>query len=298
MNWDKVQNIFIATFLILNIVLWCYNRTEAVTDDISKDQKQRIIKILNDNNIIVEDKCFPSIRTMQKLKVEPYKINEKKLVNNIFGITNIPFRVIDEGSQFSKDGKTINIYNQGINNGLIKYKNNSPCEFIIDFDIKKAIDTAEKFIDTIGVNEDAKWKLSYYTVLNEEDPTYSINYYQVYNNYPIFNSYIELQITNKGVIYAEIKRLTPKKINGIKNNLGTIDYVLCLLLDEIKTNSNDNNNSIYNISSIELGYDKKNNEIKKNSSDILPYYKILLKVNGEYKEYYINALTVNKIEKP
>lgn len=286
MNWNKVQNIFIIIFLILNICLWYYNKLNEDSYELSKEQKTRLVNILEKNNIIVAE-YFPKFKPMHQLKVSPYIVDEKderELVKSIFqDINNIKISMPDEGKKYKKNNKVLYLFTKGKNEGIISYTDEGKENYIKQLTEEKALEEAQQFIkNKFSIFTNVEWKLTYKEKINHQQQAYIFQFNENYQGYLLNSSSIKLFINKKGVFYAEAKRAIPEKLLREKIKLSPVDEVVYSMLDdEVFMKNIKNKYKSIKINSIELCYDAQYNK-----KYLDPYYKICL-ANGI--QYLANA---------
>jgi hypothetical protein len=283
-DWKKVNNIIIVMLIVLNLVLWFLYNRNATTYEFTATKQAEVMRILERNNVVVYDH-FPSFKPMQRLKIEPFSLEERGVIEVLMSASGIAPTVTSTGRRYEKEGIRIEIITKGDESGVLKYYNENQTTKSISE--SKALEIAREFANDIAFKK-VKWELAYITSL--ENMSYMIQFNEHHRDYPIFSSYVKIVVNEKGVQYAEYKRMLPDRFIEQKQSIYSIDQVLYKLMYQFERNKSE---ELIRITNIDLGYDTKLNIYEEQKQYIEPHYRIRL---GDGREYYINAYTNEIIE--
>ncbi|TCT12949.1 hypothetical protein EDC18_11023 [Natranaerovirga pectinivora] len=279
MNWNKAQTILIVTLILLNLTLFYMNYKQEDKYTLSLSRQSEMQRILELNNIIVYDQ-LPQYNPLPRLKVREYSINETNLLNKFFNSSKeVSLTITANGRQYEKNNEKFVITTKGEDKGIIRYyqENNTKISMINE---SVVLDIAKDFVKKITLNQ-GKWKMS--NIFRMDNNTYTVIFNEDYKGYPIFNSYVKLEINEFGIKDAEFRRIVPEGFVKPNHTIYPIDQVLYNFM----YSNNLNNNELIRITNIDLGYEtSKNINGEEIRQYIEPYYIIRL-ANGE--EFFINA---------
>ena len=285
MNWNKVQNILIISFLILNLILWYGNNIFISGNKISLERKEELIKTLEEINIEIVNFDDLNTKPMQLLEVVEPEYDENILIKNIFGDSSgVTQKVNNEGIIYEKDDEEIKIIIEGENKGKVIYTNNTKVTNDIIISELEAISMANEFIKKI-FKDKSDWEK---TSISGENSNYNIRFNEQIDGYNINSSYIDFEIENSIIKKVEIKRIKPSNFIGEKYEVMLIDDVIYSLLDNLKIEQDLSDEDI-KITHISLGYDKNERILSNDIEKVSPHYIINLS-NGVC--YYVNAIYV------
>ncbi len=296
MNWNKVINVFILIFIVVNMLLFAYQKSyESKKYTLPDEKNAQLQTTLNNKGIIIYDfnaKYYP----MYQLQLNVPQNDKEQIVNNIL-IENYRIQIDPTtlGERVYTEDESL-IFYVGEQEGYIYYNSENshyiPEDMTID-NVYKVIDEFAK--DLFG--DDINMVVTHRTSIEDtSDRGYRIEMNEVFgsDNNVVFQSVIKLHITEKGIKEALAVRYIPVDYIGDIRNIYPFDEALYSLMyfieDERKTNVLEENI----IRNIEVGYYFVDLDSKRLSYQLDPHYRIIFK-NGE--TYYVNAYT-NIVIKP
>lgn len=289
MKWSKALNALIIMFLMMNVLLGFGNYTKNVTAyHISDGRIASIKSILNNKGIIFECELPRSFRPLETLWLELVEIESTlraQLVENVFGKNNNDVTISKESSEEPYEKPTLIYSNK---KQELKFKHNEVIytNKVINKEevlMKKddALKLARDFVDNLKLEgKFKKVKIDY----RIESYGAIVTYYEVYNQLPVFDSYIHMEITPEGVQQARIQGAKLVEKNGTTKPLNPIDKVLFDIEEQIEKKPP------LVIENIQLGYSMKNKEgMHILEEEAVPMYKI--DVKGLSEPVFVNAYT-------
>ena len=288
MRWNKALNGLLIIFIVLNVALgWInYNRFNG-SYKVSEERIQTIKGLLADRQIQVKADLPTLFIPRSSIWIEPMQITttlRDDLVNRVFGKERVGVTITNEGS--GEYGKNALIYRQeeaelAFYKTFITYANEAAREEKASLSMKHANKFAKAFIKQLNLEDDFKEvKIDY----RSESYGMEVTYYEVYRGLPIFDSYVKMKISPKGVFEAEVRCLEVTDQVSLTKPLYPIDQVLFALQKPI------GENEAYVIESVELGYRLSQTEgVHILSEEAVPMYKII--IQGLSDPIFVNAYT-------
>lgn len=231
MDWGKAKNIFIISFLLLNLLLGfqLYMKLSENNNDQnwSKVNIEELITILNDKNIDLEIEMSNDSANMTFLKV-----NNIIYENNIYSLNN----------------------DQKVNSDVIKEL------------LKDNISNFEEYT---------------YSSIESNNKDYFV-YFQVKNDYPLFDAKVIVEVTKRGTLIYQQNHFDIISV-GLEKQVIPFNSALRIAVDQqlIPENSE--------IINMELGY--RGQENQSTIQDLTPVWKIVYKHEDKIKIIFINAFT-------
>ncbi|NLP47084.1 MAG: hypothetical protein GX347_08615 [Epulopiscium sp.] len=282
MNWTKVKNILIFLFLILNIVLGIYyyvNQYQTYT--LSTERIQQIQQVLQKQKIKMDTKMVTTFYPMPKLKIELARYEDQDLLKGIFHNQKMIPSIESEGRKYVKNGEELWISRQGEDMvSDIIYKNPQGRGELESFSEDKVKKLGDQFV------KDLKGKEGTFRLDQKEkvEDGYHLEYREVYKGWILFNSMVEIEMTEKGIVQGRLLRYVPMGFQGEKKEIYGPDEILLNFVYFIREKYPFGKISIVGM---DLGYDTGAKDDYQDLSGIaVPYYRILLDT-GEV--YYING---------
>lgn len=280
MNWNKIINIFIIIFIIINAGIF-YVR------DVRNEQKYTLSPEREDQlRDILYQKGFalythvPSNYPMRKIVIQPAQINKDKIADIIFD--GEPYTRIfgADSEKYASDQQEI-LFLKGNQKGVLSYtgfnEKYKPKTFTKE-EVEKA---GKKFAEDITLSV-PKLEL---TFIKAYENYYVLEFNEIYKDEILFCNYVKLKVTKDGVEEAKAIRYEPSDFVGKKEKLYPADEALYNFVENISLSKEE----LYSIKSIDLGYDLGINSLEENgSAEAIPYYRI--KLHNEFV-YFINAYT-------
>ena len=111
MNWDKAKNYTIFFLLIINILLLVLNIVDKRDHILTSSQKADIIKILNDEHIVLDCEIPDTFSPMSTLSMEMYEFDLLKMQKIFFGnIDNVVRTDTDDTVEFTAGTDKLQIH--------------------------------------------------------------------------------------------------------------------------------------------------------------------------------------------
>lgn len=280
MNWNKIINIFIILFLIINItIMYVDHYRNEKQYVLSEERKNQLREILYENNFALYTH-IPDAFPMKKIIIYSPKNDQDKIAGRIFedDVYSRTFHLNFEKYYTEKEELQ---FLRGDQKGVILYFGTNE-NYIPKTNSKEDIEiVAKKFASDITLSV-PKLKL---TLNMNFDDYYILEFNEVYKGNLLFCNYVRVKVSSKGIEEAVALRYPPEKLTGRKQKLIPADEILYNFVQSVSFE----NEELYSIKSMDIGYDLG---INSSADDILaeavPYYRIKLH-SGQV--YYINAYT-------
>lgn len=280
MDWDRIINVFIAIFLVINIAIFSLSKViEHKRYTLSEERLVQLREILKENGYALYDHV-PDFYPMQKMVLESPKPDKDKIKARIFdGDTYSTSFTANVESYLTPDQRLM--FYKGDQKGLIRYTADSSRYVPKTFTREDVEKIAEEFVDDITLSI-PKMELTYIVEYNDY---FLLEYNEVYKEQILFCSYVKMKVTAQGVTEATALRYTPKELTGDERTIRAIDEVLFNFVSIVKPEED----TFSAIKKIDLGYHLAMSSVEDNILiEAVPYYRIKLN-SGEV--YYINAYT-------
>lgn len=283
MNWGKILNKLIVVFLILNIILGSLNFGKNIKAYIMTNSSQQdVIKMLESKNILVTASVPRIAVPMSAVWIMPENITLSKreeMVKAILGQNGVAISNKNNKRYYTKELKQLIFdYNTMI------YTNTEGTPILENIDEKKAKKEADLFLKKLSLGNNFKRaKVS----CQQEENIFTFTYYETINFLPVFNSYVKVVVSDKGVIYAQVNKVKVTKADSAKQYIYPADKVLFGIEDYLESSEKP-----VVITGITLGYgvsDEKTQDIFE--EEAVPVYKI--DILNKNEPIYINAYTNN-----
>ncbi len=276
MDWKKAKNYIIILLMTLNIVLLGLNILKYNKYNLSQDQKNSIISILKDNNIIIEAKFPESFKPMPQitLKVPTYDVIE---LQNIFfsDSKSIKRTEVFEKTIFSSENESLTL-----NGNQIFYENKNKTEGF-NLNEKTALKKVEPYITAIEKN----FNDFYLKKTVENDGCITLRYDQNHINNIIFNNSITFKVYSDSSLSCSFSYFEPIHVSADKADICSADEAVFTFYNSIKDTFEEN--SKIKITDIDLGYFTEEYAQNNQESYAVPHYRIFIDQSDE--PYYINA---------
>jgi len=288
MDWSKAKTILIVAFIITNVFLLYNIRNDIMEENYfaKKDEEwiSDIVKILEENNIIINTEIPRDTETLSDLTVEYQTFNPKKIADKILGNYEIL------GEEYIKGGETVKTLN---NDRLLIYENKS-IDGTGQIAKEEAEEVAKAFLKEFDFWE-PKSELQAIKISNEGN--INVIYSQVHDGKFLGDSYMKLVISNGQVSYFEKKWMIPRTEKGQRKKVIPATTALLMAIDDIKEIAGESKDAV--ITEIRLGYlldissyDTLIKWYEIESGDASPYWRIKVADDGKGDEdnyIYIEA---------
>ncbi len=303
MNWNKVLNVFIIIFLVINIFLFFFHRQYAAERYIlSESRSSQLHNVLESNGILLYE-FLPNYKPRAKLLISAPALNKEAIVANILGEKyTIKVESNNLGETLSTDDQSLTFY-YGEQDGYVYYKSEGahyvPDNFTDDA-LQKVADDFAKDLYGDDVNMEVTLNIPQKDTNNEVVGIRVEMNEKIDNSTSIFQTFIKLYITRDGIEEGLAVRFAPVDLEDEVQKIHAFDtamYNLMYYLDkggEGKGNGNGGEIIERKINDIHLGYFLPDVDSKKLTYEVEPHYRIVFE-DGD--TYYINAYT-NAITKP
>lgn len=245
MNWSKAKTILIIVFLIADIFLFYELYSGALGSRLimDKENTKEVIKYLEKQGISVKSSIPKPSSSRATLTVKYKYFDKQYALENFFDSPDVVAIHTQDDRIVMEDEK---IYVEINKNGEFIYTNKALMQDgEAPFDEKQALNKIEAFLKKIGIGEKDRYNES----KTIEKGYLGIYFSQAYKDTFLDKSYLEIQATNKGVIY--IKMLWFETVNNGKAKKEIIPPIKALMkLSELYKDSEHN----VTVSDIGLGY--------------------------------------------
>lgn len=293
MNVQKMLNIFILLFVLINAVLYYVNDQQSSgAFQLTQSRQQQLIQILRDNDIEVEttqllDTVYSPKRRLI-IRGEVFNSSEKdiraRLMSEDLDDLSDPKYSDNDHIHENVDGTIRLTFHQGDEKGRIYYRATEPTYVPEDYTTASYDQLVNQFVQDVTLDNEG-FELTDKRMRMDED--FQIYYFnERYENELLFCNEVVVKLEEQvGITEAKAIRYEPFAFEGDVTDLYPLDEVLYRLMFHIK----EVNDKPVRISSIEIGYDfgpdGRNDLI---SMTVEPYYRVKL-TSGDV--YYVNAFT-------
>ncbi|OOB77164.1 MAG: hypothetical protein BEN18_11260 [Epulopiscium sp. Nuni2H_MBin001] len=288
MDDSKALNWLLVIFIVLNISLGVGNYQKYITAyRLSDESVEQIIAFLKAGNIEVSDELPREYGAINTINIIPVNITldlREYLVDSFFGPERLGVTITEILEDTAYDNK-LRVYKRNnmsltFSTYQILFKDES-IEINSQVSEREALKYAEAFYKLHGYNKlGKKVKIDY----KKESYGASVTYYELYNNLPIFDSYLCMQITQDGVFSSLMQFSEVKEENNNRNEIYAVNQVLFKLHQIIEPTG------ITTITDIVFGYAREQiGNVFFFKEEAVPTYRITLE--GVNTPLYVNAYT-------
>jgi regulatory protein YycI of two-component signal transduction system YycFG len=238
MDWSKAKNLFIFLFLAINIFLAAY-LFMSFKNDSSNANILNTEKILKSRGYTLNTK-IPKITEAYKMHYEIGQYDSAYIAQKLLEKPKLSETEIKSAQSFQNGTKTIIFYPD---KSLFTFKDTAPTKNVEISTKEKVEKYSMEFISQLKLPTSNLYLESYKTNFDE---SVTIRFIEKYNNFYIFNNYIELKITEKGLVFMECNLA---KFMGFETAKVTINPAYQLLLKYFVEGEN------RTIEKIDLGYE-------------------------------------------
>ncbi len=270
MDWKKAKSILISVFFILNIVLAVTLYNELKVDEIPQQTITNTSQILGQNNIHIECPIPKYSGNDYTLKYEENALDEKKIADILLGDN-----CIKEASNLYKKGSmSIVFYDEY---GFEFFDTGEG--FSIKGDIENGLDNfLRDAFNKIGLPFNEFKRDGYYPSV-ENKAKGKLMYKGQYKDYPVFDNYIDIEISNSNI--KSIKYYFKKPISiVIKKDVYVIPSYEILITEMTKYPG-------ISITQVDIGFKGYTQSDKKTVTSYEGLAWRIKTYNGQ--EYYFNA---------
>lgn len=293
MKWSKALSLLIGMFLIVNMILGYANYQKHIKAYyLSTDQVKTITQILKDRGISVKCDLPLSYRPQESIWLLPRETTIKQrdeLIKRMLSKDLAQVMISKEISQgiydeevlvYSFEDKELRFKRNEIN-----YINQAMEKNDTKLSQSKALAIAEDFAELIEIeNAYEKVKIEY----KIESYGAVVTYYEVYKGFPIFDSYMRMDITPQGVQSAQVKTVVKAEKVGNVKPVYPVNKVLFAIDEQMSEKAP------LVITNVEMGYAMKNAQgMHILEEEAIPMYKI--EIEGLSGPVFVNAYT-NTVE--
>ncbi len=289
MEWNKALNALIIVFIGINSLLGIANYNKYVkVYRIDATAQESIVAILNNKGIIVEAALPETFKPVDTVWCEPLQLEVKareQLVSRVLGSDSDAIKISKEAISEPYQ-QTALVYRKAeealvVAGNYIAYTNNGIQKNDGTIGKEQAQTSAAEFFNKIKLEEMFQNVKITYKI---ESYGMSVTYYELYNQLPIFDSYIRIEVTPEGVVSAVMQGFRQIEKIGTIKPLQPIDQVLFDIEEQIERQPP------FTISGIELGYSMNNKSgMHILEEEALPVYK--LEIKGLIEPVFVNAYT-------
>jgi len=299
MNWNKVINILILLFALINITLFTYKISYENNRYSLPDERAMLVKKALDAKGILLYEFVPEYYPKRQIELEAPTLDKERIKKEILG--NKVTITLDKtlGEKISNENESLTFYT-GEREGYVFYKSENSSYVSKDLTISNIENIAIEFAaDLYG--EDVEMEVTYRKEIEEDldngvSKGYRLELNERYKDDIILQTFIKLYITEEGIKEALAVRFKPVDYIGSNKNIYPFDEVMYSLMfyleDELEEQVVGDNSVV--IKDIEVGYYLLDIDRRKYLYNLDPHYRIIFE-SGE--TYYINAYT-NDIIRP
>lgn len=274
MDWVKAKSILIIVFFVLNVFL-LYNLSVKESRAIAITQKEvaDISSILKMNNIELKASLPTKVHPQSFLRVEDTVYNEHELVNNLLeNSEGVIKSSTPESSVYSKSGKSVEVFS----NKKIIYNNKEPVDDIQGFSKKRIIKYTESFLREKKIYP--KYGVVGKFITTKEGC--ELTYIQEFKRYKVFESYMKVKLTHKGITQVEWFWVKPIQFVDSPKDIKSPTEILLTFIKELNTKEQ------VSVTDVSLGYYFPLEGFTNASVSAVPAWKIETSTGGKY---YYNA---------
>lgn len=295
MNWNRVINVLILLFAIVNVTLFVYKESyEDKRYTLPEERANQVYSALNAEGIGIY-KFIPEYYPQRQLELEAPSIDKEAIRRTILGDQVTITADVIPGETISNDNESLTFYT-GEQEGYIYYKSTQSSYIPEDMTVSNVDKVVKQFAQDL-YGSDVDMDITYRKTVEEDvenglDEGYRIELNEVFKDRIVFQSYIKLYITEKGIQEALAVRFKPTEYVGNNKNVYPFDEVIYSLMyhleDELEAMVIEENVLKKLIKDIDVGYYLLDVDRRKYVYNLDPHYRIIFE-SGE--TYYINAYT-------
>lgn len=266
MNWSKAKTILIVLFILTDIFLVSILLSGEGANVISEETIKETVQVLSNNGISIDETLIPA-------KTTPLSYIE---ADNVIGdYQSFAKTVLGEEIYKNQDGSFSS------SKGRIEFSGNN-FQFACGEDIDLT-ETDEDAVVSLAESTLTGWGISTksaHSTVTKSDNVFTVTYKNYYDNAPVFNQEVSVNIVGSTVISAEGSWFN---VNDMKLEKGNLKPITSTLIDLISVIENTDN---IKITKIELGYEAPDVTSYHKSATLIPSWKITL---DDGTSYYMDA---------
>lgn len=302
MRWGKSLTQLIVIFIILNIFLGISNYNKNIKAyTLTQRRIENVKKLLSDKGITIETSFLKNFKPQRSIWLVPIEMTSQKrdkLVSNLLTQDSSQITITKGKSEelyhtarriYTKGDKRVVFQGNSVfySNNIVENLGQQELKNLpLNLNREEALSLAKAFVKKIDLDnifEDYQIK-DYQVSYRVSSDGAEVTYYTVYENRPIFNSYLRMQINSEGVYEAYMQVLEVVEKEKAVEPIYPLDKVLLGIRDSVEQYGETS------ITEIQLGYamqNKRGMHILK--EEAVPVYKITLE--GLEEEIFVNAYT-------
>lgn len=280
MNWNKIINIFIVIFMIINFgIYYVSDSRNEQKYTLSHEREDQLRDILYQKGFALYTHV-PSNYPMKKIVIQSAQINKDKIAEVIFDDETYTRTFGTESEKYESTKQTL-LFLKGSQKGIISYSGINEAYVPKNFTREEVEKVGKAFAEDITLSE-AEFEL---TFSKAYDHYYVLEYNEIFKDQILFCNYVKLKVTEEGVSEARALRYVPSDFVDKKEKIFPVDEALYNFVESVNLGEGE----LYSIKSIDLGYDLGINSLEENgTAEVIPYYRI--KLHNEFV-YFVNAYT-------
>lgn len=280
MNWNKIINIFIILFLVINIgIYYVSDQLNEQKYTLSEEREDQLRDILYKKGFALYTH-LPTYFPMKKIVIQPANVDKDRIAEVIF--RNEPYTTTfgSDSDKYESDNQTI-LFLKGNQKGIISYTGSNEQYMPKKFTKEEVEKVGRWFAEDITLSI-PELEL---TFSKAYEHYYVLEFNEKYKNQILFCNYIRMKVSENGVEEARVLRYVPSEFVGKKEKIFPTDEALYNFVESVNLSDGE----LYSIKNIDLGYDLGINSLEENgSAEAIPYYRI--KLHNEFV-YFVNAYT-------
>ena len=190
MDWSGAKNWLILLFACLNIFLIAMLISVSThSSKLDKDTIEKTVEVLSNNGISVEKSVIPD----KIPKLNSVEVSNAVADKDAFAASLLGNDFKKEGDKYFTDTKSVQF-----SQNKFLYTNSAPNENYSDINLKTAAEKASAFLSELGSST-----ASATNTAGENNGTYTVEFSQQLDKYPLFDSYITVKLSQDGVSLVE-----------------------------------------------------------------------------------------------
>ena len=197
MEWERAKSYLLVFFVLLNLTLGGLLLFERRRYTVTPEREQAIVTIMNQNNIAMGTRLMRRFPPMRGMYVAGFYYDEYQLVDIFFGDADVRHVNTLRGHIFTYGSAVLNI-----SHGFISYDNpeghGGPDAWLRPLDRVEAQGLTDAFVR-------AHWSDFRLDDVFVGPDSLRFAYRQVYRGYVIHSNFIEIIVTDRGIVQVEMQ---------------------------------------------------------------------------------------------
>jgi len=280
MEWERAKTYILLFFVLLNLFLGGLLLMERRRYSITPEREQAIVTIMYRNNITMDTRIQRRFTPMRIMYVSGFYYNEQDLREIFFGDARVVRMSTQRGYVLS--------YEQGrleIDHGFISYDNpmghGGEDAWLTNLSQNVAESLADNFVQ-------AHWTDFILDDIVEGPDWFNLTFRQVYRGYMIHTNFIEILVTERGIIRVEMQFGQVLGMGSERHMIAAPDEVLLTFVQRVRLHAMVSPVSVIHM---DLVYLQEEGSPDPEGRYLLePFYRVFIYGN-EGNPFLINAVT-------